>query len=68
MMGRDEYAEIEAACLAALGGDPVTIPWSGRRASALMRSVEVVLTDRGWRRAITAFADRDGIRLSATPD
>ena len=63
-MGPDEYAEIEAACAAAYGGEPTTVPWRGRRASTVMKAVEVVLTDRGWTQAIKGFADRDGIRLS----
>jgi hypothetical protein len=64
LMGREEYAEIEVACLAALRGEPTLIEWRGRRASFLMKSVEAVLTDRDWLSAIAAFADRDGIRLT----
>jgi hypothetical protein len=67
MMGRGEYAEIEMACLAALRGEPTTVAWNGRRPSALMQAVEVVLTDRDWTQIVRGFADRDGIRLSLAP-
>jgi hypothetical protein len=72
LMGREEFADVEGACLAALRGERALIPWRGRRASSVMRSVEAVLTDRGWLSAISAFADRDGIQISlgasSTPD
>jgi hypothetical protein len=40
----DDYAETEAACVAALSGEPALIPWRGRRAAAAMLAVEKLMS------------------------